>query len=185
MLALHTSDWHLGRGLHGHDLLAAQAAFVDHLVEVVRAESVDVVLVAGDVHDRAIPPVRALELFDEALSRLRDAAAHVVVISGNHDAARRLGDKSGLLDQRISIRTNPAAVATPVVLADADGPVYVYPLPYLEPATAHGLLPDPQGAAAPDDGRVGSASSASRPGDDPPAEELAGRSPAATMRRAM
>ncbi len=186
MLALHTSDWHLGRGLHGHDLLAAQAAFVDHLVEVVRAESVDVVLVAGDVHDRAIPPVRALELFDEALSRLRDAAAHVVVISGNHDAARRLGDKSGLLDQRISIRTNPAAVATPVVLADADGPVYVYPLPYLEPATAHGLLPDPPGAAAAaDDGEVGSVRSPSRAGDDPPAEESGGRSQAATMRRAM
>ncbi|MCK9895341.1 exonuclease SbcCD subunit D [Frankia sp. AgB32] len=184
MLALHTSDWHLGRGLHGHDLLAAQAAFVDHLVEVVRAESVDVVLVAGDVHDRAIPPVRALELFDEALSRLRDAAAHVVVISGNHDAARRLGDKSGLLDQRISIRTNPAAVATPVVLADADGPVRVYPIPYLEPTTAHGLLPDNPGAAA-DGGQAGSAASPSRPADDPPTEAVGGRSQAATMHRAM
>ncbi|KJE25500.1 Exodeoxyribonuclease I subunit D [Frankia torreyi] len=153
MLALHTSDWHLGRGLHGHDLMPAQAAFVDHLVEVVRAESVDVVLVGGDVHDRAIPPVRALELFDEALSRLRDAGTRVVAISGNHDAARRLGDKSGLLDPRIRIRTDPAAVGVPVVVEDADGPVRIYAIPYLEPTTANALLPaaeaeSPTGAAA-------------------------------------
>jgi exonuclease SbcD len=143
MLALHTSDWHLGRGLHGHDLLPTQAAFVDHLVEVVRAESVDVVLVGGDVHDRAIPPVRALELFDEALSRLRDAGTRVVAISGNHDAARRLGDKSGLLDPLIRIRTDPAAVGVPVIVEDADGPVRIYAIPYLEPATANALLPTP------------------------------------------
>ncbi len=166
MLALHTSDWHLGRGLHGHDLLAAQAAFVDHLVEVVRAESVDVVLVSGDVHDRAIPPVRALELFDEALSRLRDAGTRVVAISGNHDAARRLGDKSGLLDPRIRIRTDPAAVGVPVVVEDADGPVRIYAIPYLEPATANALLPGPDLAGA-----------------DPAG--AASFSQAATMRRAM
>ncbi|MCL9761791.1 exonuclease subunit SbcD [Frankia sp. AiPa1] len=142
MLALHTSDWHLGRALHGHDLLPAQVALVDHFVEVVRTERVDLVLVAGDVHDRAIPPVRALELFNDALSRLRDAGARVVVISGNHDAARRLGDKAGLLDPRISIRTSPTAVARPVVIADSHGSVRVYPIPYLEPTSAPALLPD-------------------------------------------
>ncbi|WP_239394234.1 exonuclease subunit SbcD, partial [Frankia sp. CiP3] len=114
MLTLHTSDWHLGRALHGFDLSAAQAAFVDHLVEVVRVEQVDLVVVAGDVHDRAIPPVAAMRLFDEALSRMRDAGARVVVISGNHDAPARLGDKAGLLDPRVRIRTEVAAVADPV-----------------------------------------------------------------------
>ncbi|WP_261556672.1 exonuclease SbcCD subunit D [Frankia tisae] len=172
MLALHTSDWHLGRGLHGHDLLPAQAAFVDHLVEVVRAESVDVVLISGDVHDRAIPPVRALELFDEALSRLRDAGTRVVAISGNHDAARRLGDKSGLLDPRIRIRTDPAAVGVPVVVEDADGPVRIYAIPYLEPATANTLLPGPD-PGGPDPGG----------GRDPAG--ATSFSQAATMRRAM
>ncbi|EIV93411.1 exonuclease SbcCD subunit D [Frankia sp. QA3] len=182
MLALHTSDWHLGRGLHGHDLLPAQAAFIDHLVEVVRAESVDVVLVGGDVHDRAIPPVRALELFDEALSRLRDAGTRVVVISGNHDAARRLGDKSGLIDPRIRIRTDPATVGVPVVVEDADGPVRIYAIPYLEPATANALLP--------------AAAAASPTGTDPTGTDPTGTDPtggaasatfsqAATMRRAM
>ena len=62
MRLLHTSDWHLGRSLHRADLRAAQAAFLDHLVAVARAEKVDAVLVAGDVYDRAVPPAdRAVE----------------------------------------------------------------------------------------------------------------------------
>ncbi|WP_462186083.1 MULTISPECIES: exonuclease SbcCD subunit D [unclassified Frankia] len=166
MRALHTSDWHLGRGLYGHDLMPAQAAFVDHLVNVVRSEGVDVVLIAGDVHDRAIPPVGALELFDESLSRLRGAGARVVVISGNHDAARRLGDKAGLLDPRVRIRTDPAAVGDPVVVEDPAGAVRVYAIPYLEPSAANSQLPEP--AQAPS-------------GSGAPAAGL----PAATMHRAM
>ncbi len=141
MRLLHTSDWHLGRSLHQHDLSAAQEAFVDHLVDVVRSERVDAVLLAGDVHDRALPPVEAMQLFDEALRRLRDAGAAVVAISGNHDAPARLGDKSGLLDPRISIRTDPRSVATPVVLSDGHGDVAVYAVPYLEPAAVRDLLP--------------------------------------------
>ena len=141
MRLLHTSDWHLGRSLHGHDLGAAQAAHVDHLVDVVRSERVDVVLLAGDVHDRALPPVSALQLFDDALGRLRDAGAAVVVISGNHDAPARLGDKSGLLDPRISLRCDPRRVGEPVVLGDEHGPVAFYGIPYLEPSAVRDLLP--------------------------------------------
>ena len=156
MRLLHTSDWHLGRSLHGHDLGAAQAGFVDHLVEVVRAEQVDVVLVAGDVHDRALPPVSALQLFDEALGRLRDAGAAVVAISGNHDAPARLGDKAALLDPRIALRCDPRRVGEPVLLPDAHGDVAFYGIPYLEPAAVRRLLPgvdaedyeDPQVAGA-------------------------------------
>ena len=141
MRLLHTSDWHLGRSLHSHDLGAAQAAQVDHLVEVVRRERVDVVVHAGDVHDRALPPVHALQLFAEALARVRDAGAAVVAISGHHDAPVRLGDKAALLDPAIALRTDPARVAEPVVLHDAAGPVAFYAVPYLEPAAVRGLLP--------------------------------------------
>jgi exonuclease SbcD len=175
MLVLHTSDWHLGRGLHGHDLAGAQAAFVDHLVEVTRAERVGLVVVAGDVHDRAIPPVSALRLFDEALSRLRDAGAHVVVISGNHDAAARLGDKAGLLDQRIHLRTDPAQLATPVVVEDQFGPLRVYPIPYLEPAAVAGRLP---GAAGADEDPADGAGAAGETADGGgPAARSAGAAP--------
>lgn len=133
MRLLHTSDWHLGRPLHGQPLLEAQAAFVDFLVDVVRDQRIDAVLVAGDVYDRAIPPVEAVELFDSTLARLASLGVPVVIISGNHDSAGRLGFGSGLFrDAGVHLRTDPAIV-DPVLLADDHGPVAVYPLPYLEP----------------------------------------------------
>ena len=79
MRMLHTSDWHLGRTLHRADLREAQSAYLDHLVETVRSERVDAVLVSGDVYDRAIPPVDAVALCEDGLFRLRDAGARVVV----------------------------------------------------------------------------------------------------------
>jgi exonuclease SbcD len=151
MRLLHTSDWHLGRTLHRADLRAAQSAFLDHLVEVARAEKVDAVLVAGDVYDRAVPPVDAVELCEDALLRLNATGARIVLISGNHDSARRLGFGSGLLDQAgVHLRTRPGALAQPVMLDDEHGPVAVYGIPYLEPDAVRGELPqlsDSAGAA--------------------------------------
>jgi DNA repair protein SbcD/Mre11 len=142
MLMLHTSDWHLGRSLHRADLRAAQAAFLDHLVSVVRAEKVDVVLVSGDVYDRAVPPVDAVELCEDALLRLHATGARIVLISGNHDSARRLGFGSGLLDKAgVHLRTRVAQLDRPVVLEDAHGPVAVYGVPYAEPDAVRGELP--------------------------------------------
>ncbi|MFD4245061.1 exonuclease SbcCD subunit D [Streptomyces sp. NPDC058525] len=135
MKFLHTSDWHLGRSFHRVNLLGAQAAFVDHLVATVREREVDAVLVAGDVYDRAVPPLPAVELFDRALHRLADLGVPTVMISGNHDSARRLGVGAGLIDRAgIHLRTDPAGCADPVVLADVHGEVALYGLPYLEPA---------------------------------------------------
>ncbi|MEV4993643.1 exonuclease SbcCD subunit D [Streptomyces niveus] len=135
MRFLHTSDWHLGRSFHRVSLLDAQAAFLDHLVATALTHQVDAVLVAGDVYDRAVPPLSAVELFDRALHRLAEARVPTVMISGNHDSARRLGVGAGLIDHAgIHLRTDPARCATPVVLADAHGDVAFYGLPYLEPA---------------------------------------------------
>jgi exonuclease SbcD len=135
MRFLHTSDWHLGRSLHRADLREAQAAFLDHLIETTRSERVDAVLVAGDVYDRAIPPVDSVALYEDALARLRATGARVILISGNHDSARRLGVNSALIDASgVHLRTRPAALAAPVALADEHGPVAVYGVPYLEPA---------------------------------------------------
>ncbi|MFD8984453.1 exonuclease SbcCD subunit D [Streptomyces sp. NPDC059564] len=144
MKFLHTSDWHLGRSFHRVNLLAAQAAFVDHLVDAVREHEADAVLVAGDVYDRAVPPLPAVELYDRALHRLADLGVPTVMISGNHDSARRLGVGAGLIGRAgIHLRTDPAGCADPVVLADVHGDVALYGLPYLEPA----LVKDEFGAA--------------------------------------
>ena len=154
MRLLHTSDWHLGRSLHRADLRQAQAAYLDHLVEVVRSEHIDAVLVAGDVYDRAIPPLDAVALCEDALVRLRDAGARVIVTSGNHDSARRLGFGSALADAAgVHLRTRAGALAQPVLLEDKHGPVAVYGVPFLEPDAVRAELPADPGdgdeAAAP------------------------------------
>ncbi|MFF4658357.1 exonuclease SbcCD subunit D [Streptomyces sp. NPDC001381] len=135
MRLLHTSDWHLGRSFHRVNMLGAQAAFIGHLVTTVREREVDAVVVSGDVYDRAVPPLAAVELFDDALHRLADLGVPTVMISGNHDSARRLGVGAGLIGRAgIHLRTDPSAAGTPVVLADPHGDVAFYGLPYLEPA---------------------------------------------------
>ena len=134
MRILHTSDWHLGRSLHGVGLLEAQAAFLDSLVATAVAERVDLVVVAGDVYDRALPPVDAVELAGEVLARLAATGARTVVTSGNHDSAVRLGSNARLVDSSgVHLRTRWQDVGRPVMVEDAHGPVAVYGLPYLEP----------------------------------------------------
>ncbi|MCC9684891.1 exonuclease SbcCD subunit D [Streptomyces sp. MNU103] len=135
MRFLHTSDWHLGRSFHRVGMLGAQAEFIGHLVSTVREREVDAVVVSGDVYDRAVPPLSAVELFDDALHRLADLGVPTVMISGNHDSARRLGVGAGLMGRAgIHLRTEPSACGTPVLLPDAHGDVAFYGLPYLEPA---------------------------------------------------
>ncbi|KQV69955.1 DNA exonuclease SbcCD subunit SbcD [Nocardioides sp. Root122] len=135
MRILHTSDWHLGRSFHREGLLEHQAAFVDHLLEVVEVERVDVVVVSGDVYDRALPHVDAVALADDTFARLAASRARIVVSSGNHDSARRLGFGSRLMDAAgVFVRTDAATVGTPVVLGDEHGDVAIHALPYLDPS---------------------------------------------------
>src|SRR3954470_8792700 len=135
MRLLHTSDWHLGRAFHRVNMLGAQAEFIGHLVTTVREHGVDAVVVSGDVYDRAVPPLAAVELFDDTLHKLADLGVPTVMISGNHDSARRLGVGAGLIGRAgIHLRTEPSACGTPVIIPDAHGDVAFYGLPYLEPA---------------------------------------------------
>ena len=134
MRILHTSDWHLGRSFHREGMLGHQAAYVDHLLEVVESERVDLVVLAGDVYDRALPPVDAVRLANEAFTRIAASRARLVVTSGNHDSAQRLGFGADLIDAAgVHLRTHPAGVGAPVLLGDDHGPVAVYGLPYLDP----------------------------------------------------
>lgn len=142
MRILHTSDWHLGRTFHGRVLDDAHAAFADHLVELVATESVDAVLVAGDVYDRAIPPNDAVALLDETLRRLTERT-RVVLTPGNHDSARRLGFAADLMRESLIIRARTAGLDRGIILPDADGndAAVVHALPYLDPDAAREILP--------------------------------------------
>ncbi|KRE84420.1 exonuclease SbcCD subunit D [Arthrobacter sp. Soil764] len=140
MRLLHTSDWHLGRSFHGVGMLDAQRAFVDQLVAAVQRDGVDVVLIAGDVYDRALPGVDVVHLLDDALVRLTAAGARVVLTSGNHDSAIRLGFASRLLERGgVHLRTRVEDLATPLLLplgtdaAEKEAVLALYGIPWLEP----------------------------------------------------
>ncbi|MFI1375963.1 exonuclease SbcCD subunit D [Streptomyces longwoodensis] len=134
MRILHTSDWHLGRQLHRVSLFKEQRAFLEHLLKTVREERVEAVAVAGDVFDRAIPPLDAIDHFNWILGQLADLGVPLVMISGNHDSPRRLGVNARLIERAgIYLRTGAEDCARPAVLHDEHGPVAFYGLPYLEP----------------------------------------------------
>ncbi|MDP9094439.1 MAG: exonuclease SbcCD subunit D [Actinomycetota bacterium] len=134
MKLIHTSDWHLGRTLHGESLLEYQRNFLDWLTALAVDREVDAVLVAGDVYDRAIPTTDAVQLLDDVLVGMARAGVTAVLTSGNHDSAIRLGFGSGLQQAAgIHIRTRVADLATPVVLRDEAGEVALYGIPYLLP----------------------------------------------------
>lgn len=129
---LHTSDWHLGRTLHGVDLHEHQQTFVDHLVGLVAERSIDVVVVAGDVYDRAVPAVPSVRLLGRALAGLTEHAT-VIVTPGNHDSAVRLGFAAELMRPGLHLRASVDLLDEPVVVDDPDGPVAFYGVPYLDP----------------------------------------------------
>jgi exonuclease SbcD len=133
---LHTADWHLGRGFHGASLMEAHACTLDHLVSVAAAERPDAVIVAGDVFDRAYPPLDAIELYDDAIARLAALRIPVIVTSGNHDSPIRLGMHGRVAAAAgVHVRTRPRDAATPVVVPGAAGEqLLVYPVPYLDPS---------------------------------------------------
>ncbi len=142
MRILHTSDWHIGRSFHGHATLDALRGVLAALTDQVREHDVDVVIVAGDVFDSAVPAADCYTLLSHTLRGLSDAGAHVIVTSGNHDSAARLGFQSALLRDGIHVVTDPLSIGTPITIPDQHGPVHFYGVPYLEPAMVRSLWPD-------------------------------------------
>lgn len=148
MRILHTADWHLGRIFQGVHLTEDQAHVLDQVVEVAREQRPDVVVIAGDVYDRAVPPPEAVTLFDDLLSRLvLGLGLQVVVIAGNHDGPERVGFASRVLQKQ---GLHLAGVYRPdaplITLADEHGPVHLAALPFVEPQAVRerlfgGVLP--------------------------------------------
>ncbi|MDO9353236.1 MAG: exonuclease SbcCD subunit D [Solirubrobacteraceae bacterium] len=138
MRLLHTADWHLGRSFHGADLGPAQERMLDHLVELARDERPDLVVVAGDVFDRAYPPLDAVERYDDAVARLAGLRIPVVITSGNHDSAIRLGLHARVAESaQVHVRTRLDRIAEPVRITSSTGVdgLLVYAIPYLDPPT--------------------------------------------------
>jgi exonuclease SbcD len=141
---VHTSDWHVGRTLCGADLLDHQEQVLMALASTVREESVDVVVVAGDIYDRSLPPADAVLLLDRVFAEIRRAGASIVLIPGNHDSAARLSFAASMLaTSGMHALCRVEGVGQPVLLQDSHGLVACYGIPYLEPEIARHGLGDP------------------------------------------
>jgi DNA repair protein SbcD/Mre11 len=135
MKILHTSDWHLGRRLHGFNMIEAQKQFLDHLVEVIKDHQIDVLIVSGDIFDRGYnPQLDAQELFDDALNRLSEMVT-IVGISGNHDQPRRLSYGAKLFKRAgIHLFTGLDQLLDPLVVGEGNDQVAFYGIPFLDPS---------------------------------------------------
>ncbi|MGK2875299.1 MAG: exonuclease SbcCD subunit D [Nocardioides sp.] len=143
MRILHTSDWHIGRSFHGHSTLGDLRAVMAGVVEAVRTEAIEVVLVSGDVFDSTTPSADAVALLDEVLGSIRDAGAQVVLSSGNHDSPARLGAKAAFASLAgVHVVTGIDQVGSPITIADRYGDVHFYPVPFLAPILARNTWPD-------------------------------------------
>lgn len=135
MRILHTADWHIGRTFHGHATMPALRQVLGALPELVRDRGIDVVIAAGDIFDSAAPSGEAFTLLQETLTEIRDAGAQIILISGNHDSAARLGFATPFAKLGgVHIATDPETIGTPVTLRDTHGAVDFYCVPFLEPA---------------------------------------------------
>jgi len=135
MRFVHTADWHLGRIFHGVHLTEDQSYVLDKLIEIVQDARPDVVIVAGDIYDRAVPPQDAVSLLDDVLSRLiAKVGVPVVLIAGNHDSPERLSFGARLLvNSNLHVFGPLLPECRPVVIEDDFGPVNIYAIPFAEP----------------------------------------------------
>lgn len=113
----------------------AHAAVLDHIVEVAASERPDAVIVAGDIFDRAYPPLDAIALYDDAVARIAELGIPLAITSGNHDSPIRLGLHGRVAAAAgVHVRTRPSEVGAPVLLSGTGGEeLLLYPIPYLDP----------------------------------------------------
>ena len=142
MKLVHTADWHLGKYLYGRSLLPDQEYFVrEQFLPFLREERPDLVILAGDVFDRAIAPSGALRLFDSFLSGVSALGIPLAVIAGNHDGPDRMAIGGALLRKSgVYLAARPEEVLSPVELMCGDQPVRLFLLPYGEPAEIRAVL---------------------------------------------
>lgn len=143
MKLIHLSDLHLGKRVNEFPMLADQRFILAQILQIIDGERPDGVLIAGDVYDKSVPPVEAVELFDDFLVKLAERKIPVFVIGGNHDSPERLAFCNRLIDAS-GIHISPAytGAVQPLTLSDEYGKINLYMLPFVKPANVRRFFPD-------------------------------------------
>lgn len=144
MKFFHTADWHLGKLVQGVYMTEDQAYILNEFIRMVEEEKPDVVLISGDLYDRAVPPTEAVQLLDDTLQRIvLDLQTPVIAIAGNHDSPSRLDFGSHLMKKNgFHMIGRMPEHHEPIVLEDEFGEVHFHAIPYVEPSTVRHLYED-------------------------------------------
>lgn len=143
MKFLHLSDLHIGKSVNGYSMLDEQRNVFCQIIEYIRSEKPNTVVVAGDIYDRAVPSVEAVRVFDDFLTDVAHEGVDVLIIAGNHDSPERLNYASRILaEKKLHICGTFDGAVKKVTLADEYGKVNFYLLPFIKPLTVRGIYPD-------------------------------------------
>ena len=140
---LHVSDLHIGKRVNGMSMLDDQRYILRQILDIAEKRQVSVLLIAGDVYDKASPSAEAVTVFDAFLTDAVAAGLHVLAIPGNHDSAERIAYAQGLLEkQGVCLPPVYAGEVERVELEDEHGPVEFWLLPFLKPGDVRRFFPD-------------------------------------------
>ena len=143
MKVLHVSDLHIGKRVNGMSMLDDQRYILRHILDIAEKHQVSVLLIAGDVYDKASPSAEAVTVFDAFLTDAVAAGLRVLAIPGNHDSAERIAYAQGLLEkQGVCLPPVYAGEVERVELEDEHGPVEFWLLPFLKPGDVRRFFPD-------------------------------------------
>ena len=138
MKFLHLSDLHIGKKVNGISMLQEQKYVLKQAVDIIKEQNINLVLIAGDVFDRAIPSIEAMDVFSSFLSELNILKVNVYIISGNHDNMDRLAYLSDLLHKTNIFISKPF---TGEIEYYEYGDFNIYLLPYIYPALIRKYYP--------------------------------------------
>ena len=146
MKIFHTADWHLGKVLQGVSLIEEQRFVLKQFTDAVKEEKPDVVIIAGDLYDRSVPPSDAVSLLDDVLWTLTvDYKTPVLAIAGNHDSPARLQFGSRLMQTtglHIVGKPTEHGGGTTVKIEDNEGPVFFHLIPFADPSIVRNITGD-------------------------------------------
>ena len=138
MKIAHLSDLHLGKSINNYSMLEEQKYILGQISKIIERENIKVLLIAGDIYDKSVPPTEAINFFDEFLVNLSQKGTQIFIIGGNHDSAERLSFGADLMVSGGVHIAKPFNKDTkdikPVTLQDEFGAVNIYMLPFVKPA---------------------------------------------------
>ncbi|MCL2399438.1 MAG: exonuclease SbcCD subunit D [Defluviitaleaceae bacterium] len=140
MKILHLSDLHIGKNLDNISMLDEQKHAFAQIINYIKDHKPIVIIIAGDVYDRAVPSVEAVRVFDDFITELATLKVTIMLVAGNHDSPERISYASRLLfDKGLFLCGTFDGAISKITLADECGDVNFWLLPFIKPSSLRGI----------------------------------------------